>query len=468
MKRTGEMHNGVRIRFWGGLRTIGGTIITVEYGGFRIVLDFGTVIGGQSEILNCGVNLSGDSRFARLLKLGVLKPVNGVYSAEDIAGYGIEPAMKDGKTAVFISHMHIDHMGAAAFLSPDIPVYMTRESKLLLEAIRLTEGAPDKDTQICAVEAMKPVKIGEMVVTPVYTDHDVQGACAFHIATPEGGLLYTGDIRLHGLHPEKTLNMAETGKSLGTDVLFIEGTTLGNTGKEIESGGANAETPETVAEEGMIPQIAGRFCERTSGIVIANLYSRNTERIAGLLQAAKSCGRVLVLDEKTAVIMNRMYGRCDFSVFENEAEGADCSGLLPDGIRFTSLEEINLAPGRYILQNDFVNILDLLDLQLENGLYLHMGGIPLGDYDPRYGHFIDFLNMTGINFHQINCGGHAFPPNLRYLAEKIGAGVVVPLHSLHPELLGLSKGHQLLPEYGSCYTLSNHRIYENSEQGTVK
>ncbi len=121
------MTNQTQIRFWAGLRTIGGTVVTIEHGSSRIVFDFGTAFLGGSPAADKEVRLREQSLVRDYVKLGILPAIDGLYSKDELTGDpNLVPAEQfDLETAVFISHLHLDHMSMIGLIAPSIPVYMS-------------------------------------------------------------------------------------------------------------------------------------------------------------------------------------------------------------------------------------------------------------------------------------------------------------------------------------------------------
>ena len=99
-----------------GVDTIGGNVVSFETEQARVIMDF-------------GMNFApADTRPDDLLASGVLPNLPDLFSDEKAA---------EQETAIFVSHLHLDHMGALQYLTKPTPVYMSPESaKLYAELIR--------------------------------------------------------------------------------------------------------------------------------------------------------------------------------------------------------------------------------------------------------------------------------------------------------------------------------------------
>ena len=88
MKETDNMTQEIttQVRFWGGLDTIGGNIVSLEAGNYRILTDFGALFGASLDELK-QVDLT-----SSLLEKGHLPAIDGLYTrqqlgASDLASY---------------------------------------------------------------------------------------------------------------------------------------------------------------------------------------------------------------------------------------------------------------------------------------------------------------------------------------------------------------------------------------------
>ena len=438
------------LHFYQGLRTIGGTVVEIETEDARCLFDFGLVFqGGLSE----AVSPRPDRLTADCLALGRVPAVDGLYSRAQLGTSAPRP-WEDETRPVFmlISHMHIDHMGALGLLAPEIPVYMTRESLALYEALCRMGAEPYGAHANClALPADGALTVGSIRVETFPVDHDVPGACGFYIRTPDGTVCYTGDLRLHGFHGEATLAFARQVKNC--DVCITEGVTA----SFIEDFDAVVPTASCdglcMTEEQALAEM-GRAFRETRGIVFLNAYERNLERMERLVDAARECGRTLVLDAVQAFLLDAAVGVRGLPVY------APFDAPFAQALQAPRLgrEALLAHPERYVLTLPFARLLEALDFDAASSLYIHADGVPLGEYDPRYGLLLQFLAARGIPRAALGTGGHASPEHLKRILETIAPRVLVPLHSLRPELIRIDGAEQLLPEPYSAYRLQNHTL----------
>ncbi|MBS4177674.1 MBL fold metallo-hydrolase [Lederbergia citrea] len=457
-----------KIRFWGGLRTIGGTIVTVEYKDSRVVFDFGLKYDPSTNFFDGQLKLRTTSIVKDYLRLGMIPKIDGLYSEQDLAGEeGVVPAELDKReTAVIISHIHLDHIGAMGTIAPEIPVYLTSDSLKLYRALdTVGEGVPgNRNYQSCDYE--QSFNVGEITITPIPVDHDTLGACAFHIQTPDGSILYSGDLRLHGKYPERIEQMIEKAKERSFDVLIMEGTTLNSVEVHREPLVPSKELPEDFLTEKLIPSKMVSVLEEANGIGCFNIYNRNIDRLEGILEAGKNSKRTVVFEPETAYLVSSFLPESEFAIFlSSETKEEMKNGKLLEWKkalfeRYETLDavQINESPSRYFMQNSYEQTMEIFDLNVENGVYIHSNGVPLGDFDPSYQNLKNFLKRIGIDHVLVGTSGHAIPNHLQYILDELDPDFLIPLHSFHPERLIPRRGRQVLPEYGVTYVLKNHEL----------
>src|SRR5262249_8394872 len=134
------------------------------------------------------------------------------------------------------------------------------------------------------------VTAGPMRVECVPVDHDVPGASGYLVHTSDGTLAYTGDIRFHGRHPERSLEFTE--RAAGCAVLVTEATTL-----SFPSDGTPVRT-----EDDVVASFADHLAT-ASGLVLLSLYPRDVERVVEFTEAAHAAGRAIVWPSRTAAFL---------------------------------------------------------------------------------------------------------------------------------------------------------------------
>ncbi|MCD8023580.1 MAG: MBL fold metallo-hydrolase [Lachnospiraceae bacterium] len=448
-----------QLKFYSGLREIGGTFVEVETETTKCMFDFGFAVASRMDEK---MRMRPQCAAADYVTLGILPAAAGSFDKKTAEKLG-NPAFGELEKECFfvISHMHIDHMGGLGMLDPGIPVYMSADSLKLYRCM-----AADKDVQYpgehkncIGIPYGESFTVGDITVTVLAIDHDVVGASGFLIQTPSGQICYTGDYRFHGFHPERTESFAQ--RAAGSDVLITEGVTVSYDDVDmlaLEEPTEPSRTEETLQEE--IRQV----CSEQSGLIVINTYPRNVERMYRMIESCAQEGRTLVLDAMQAEYVSAFYAVVDDAVYEETWHfGKAERGLTSDeglevekegGWTLVSRAELLENPGKYVLQLFYEDFYELIDLKDVVSLYIHADGAPLGDYDPSFAKMKATLETLDIPYEYKGTGGHAKPWYLRHMVDTIAPKKLIPLHSFRPEQVMSEKaGERILPAYGDVVIL---------------
>lgn len=417
------------IKFWGGLRTIGGNIAEVTYGKDRIIFDFGLVYNPANAIIDTKERKQ--SYVLDMLKLGAIPAIDGIYSKEALTGdsFSMKKPLPEEEsafqTAVFISHLHLDHMGAIDTLSSRIPIYMTEGSKQLYDALENVGEGLSVHKETIGISYGQTIQIGEIRITPFQVDHDVLGASSFLIDTPDATIVNSGDLRMHGANPQYTEDWLTNMVSRDIDVLLIEGTTFRPDTKDAET-----------AEEADILTAGIDSLPKQNGLGLFNIYHRNIDRINTFLQMAALTDRTPVLEVPTAYLAKQFLTDAKFEIYlDDSSKHSKIAKQLLTQYKGVTAADINQNPANYLLQNSYHLIHNLLDLDLKDSIYLHSNGMPLGSFDPAHSTMHALLDRFGVTYQSLNVSGHAKNEDILYIIDRIKPGVLIPWHSHHPELI---------------------------------
>lgn len=394
-----------------GVYTIGGTVVELIKDQERLVFDFGTVFDPASDV-------------------EVNPKVEGIYDGTS-----------EYNDHVFISHIHLDHVKAMNLIPNQVPIYMHSDSiKFLniLETVKF-DGLSGEFRPYTAIDQV--ATIGGFKVTPILVDHDVPGAVAFIFENEDITLVYTGDLRLHGRHPERTHNLIEMCKDLDVDVLISEGVTISFIEDDFEII-ASSEVTETEVQ----------FGERLETVIdksktqFFNPYIMGLERLQTIIELANSCGKQVALSPSSALIAKTYLDYENLHVLEQ-----DC---YDSGYPVINLDQID---SDWFIQFEYVNKDKLLRSMVGQEL-IQTGGEPLGAYDPRFGKLEAELEANNTKFIVEGLGGHASPENLQFICDAIGPKYTFPMHSFKPQLLTAKGSIQIVPEENKEYIFENGKL----------
>ncbi len=331
-------------------------------------------------------------------------------------------------------------------LAEQMPVYMSEDSLRLYRRL-----AAMGDIQVLAHENCIGIPYGQsfsrgdITVEVLQIDHDVIGASGARITTPDGTIVYTGDYRFHGFHPEVTRAFGETCR--GADILITEGVSVSF--GDVDMLSLTEPEPNIPTEADLQQEMAAAAREKT-GLIVINPYNRNVERLHKLIAAFGAAGRTLVMDPVQADYVAEFYPEDPICVYEKTLNGRN----VPEHFRVVTLSEILDAPNRYVLQLDYQDQYALLDLKENVSVYYHMDGAPLGSYEESYQKMTSLLEYLGIPYEYKGLGGHARPYFLKWMADTVAPKTLIPLHSFRPEQVNSERaGQRILPSEGQTVVL---------------
>lgn len=386
-----------------------GLKFTVEHGDDRALFELGIEHSPGGVPFSMGLRPRRGRLLPDLLAVGMAPPGTGVLGEWD------------GRTHLFVSHLHLDHCALAHCVHPSVPLFYPEAAEDLRSACDRVGHPRWRHPPGTAVPGRGRVTVGAIDVQFMVVDHDLPGAAGFLIRTPDLSIGYTGDHRWHGLHPEVTAAYCEAAR--GVDVLVQEGVTLGLSDEET----GDLPAREHLSEAGVAEAFA-RLLDRVSGLVVVNLYPMNRERVHAFGAACAACGRRLLLEPQAATIAGW--------------------GPVLDG-----LESVVEAPGRHCVQLSFESLPALIDLGPPPGsVYVHSNGTPLGGFDPAFEVMRSWTRALGLEFVSISSTGHSRAADLERMVARVDPGVVLPVHSRHPEALIVPGVRRLVPESGRPYT----------------
>ena len=387
------------ITFYNGLTTIGGPMIEVAYNKSHVLFDLGEVYRPELDLP--------DEKYQTLIANQLIGDVPNFYDPE-LTGRPIDHQCWE-HAAAYMSHLHLDHINAINFLAPEIPLYAGPLTAKMMPALNehgdfLLPAAGHEASYvrpIIAAEYRKPIQVGDITLEVWPSDHDAYGATGLIITTPDKRIAYTGDIRLHGYHPDWVHEFLAAAKNC--DALIIEGT--GVSWPEEKHDRSSEEFTGPKNENELTAQFVELQKDNPERQITFNTYPTNVERLLRI---------VADLQPELAVSYQE---------------------LLNDNHAY-----LWQAVGNYT------------DLQ-EGGLYIHSNAEPLGDFDPAYQPFLQALSDKKIEFKGLRCSGHADEKELKEIIKEVQPAILIPVHTLHPELEENPFGERILPKRNQTITL---------------
>ena len=187
---------------------------------------------------------------------------------------------------IVITHAHEDHYGALHDIWPRLkaPVWMTPFGAGLLEAKRQGEGGAPK-IPVTIYRAGEKFTVGPFQIEAIPVSHSIPEPMSLAITTPLGTVVHTGDWKLDPAPEIGPMTDEARFRALGdAGVLAL----ICDSTNAMREGESPSEQAVGVGLRGVIEKAPGRVAITT--------FSSNVGRIRSIAEAARDCGRqVLVL-----------------------------------------------------------------------------------------------------------------------------------------------------------------------------
>ncbi|TFF94701.1 MAG: hypothetical protein EU543_00570 [Promethearchaeota archaeon] len=399
-------------------------------------------------------------------------------------------------SALFLSHCHLDHLRNIQFMAPEIPIYC---SELTKHFIKIIDDLSDYDFLDYVTSVLKQrkggytpgafykkkyhnerlikiIKPSELIEVPGTkgiikvkghpVDHSIPGAMAFEILTSTGKrIVYTGDIRFHGHDHEKERSFAFLDNTLpNPEVLITEGTRIDD----------DTKMSEKDVYENMIITLKNDT-ELSNKLIIATFPWKSISRFQTLYKVAKKLERTLVIQPKLAYTIHNLQN-FDFLKIKGILKNEDIkiylprkTGMIYSDADYTNIKynvsyttewsrdeeieyysniygkdilikacDINQLPSDYIIQLNFYELNELIDLKAPEGsYYFNLKTEPFdeeGELEEKV--LLNWISKFGLQYEQerYHASGHASGIEIKDMIKKINPKQIFPIHTEKPEL----------------------------------
>ncbi len=472
------------ITFHGGVKEIGGNKFLVEDKGTKIFMDFGMSFSQEGQYFSEFVKARSSNSLVDLMELGMLPRIEGIYRQDYAEFMGLGQQKERAVDAVLLTHAHLDHCGYLKYLRPDITIYCSEESRIIMENfdatgqgeqyLTLTEkfkigigksgkakGLPVKAEGKSAVkitrdiqtfQAYKKFNIDSIEVEPLPVDHSISGVNGFILNTSSGTIANTADLRFHGRRPKETEKFVERCSESSIDLLLCEGTRI---------------SKDPSITEFDIEDVITKMATDTKNLVVCGYPIRDLDRLQSFYIAAKNSGRDLVIEPKQAYLLKLFsdsFGSSnpypdpkdknikiympktdwglidkDRTVYPDRLVEQDYKMWAREFLNYPNMVDhrdiSNNQSGLMFTLSDF-NVQELIDVKPSEGsTYIRSTTEPFSEeMEFRAERFRNWFLRFGLvksekDWHSVHVSGHGDGEQIKRVIDGAGAKKLIPIHT---------------------------------------
>ena len=270
--------------------------------------------------------------------------------------------------------------------------------------------------------------------------NSVPGSYGFIIHTSEGAVVYTGDLRMHGLHSEMTNDFINATAEAKPIAMITEGTRI--------------DTKKSDESEEKVYHHSKQEIMQNKHLSIVDFNFKDIDRFTTFYRIAKELDKKLVISFKHACFLEKYHLDKKLNAPNSNDEhilllkpkrltGTYCNEDYTDRFvkkrlsypNIITADEIRKNPVKYMVVLNYWYFPTLIDLKPNKGTYIHSLSEPFNEeMEISSERMHNWLNHFDLNFVQSHCSGHIYGPSLKELILKINPKTLFPIHTEHPEL----------------------------------
>lgn len=340
-----------------------------------------------------------------------------------------------GVDALFLSHAHADHYGFLGLLPQDTPIYATEETFAMLALDGILGDDPTEHLEKRPLTNGQSCEVADIKVTAYIVDHSAYGACAFLIECDGKRILYSGDIRLHGVKGILYKNLPKD-----VDYLLLEGTNI-----------LRAKSNPT--ERDIEKQFVEAFNDAPDALHLVWCSAKNIDRICALFRACIRCGKTLAIDPYTANVLAavaqlnpkiptattaeqmKVYFPHRLTKRLTEQNHKHYILSLNPKQNKVSYDDFSGSPEKYVM---LVRPTVLTYLHRIKAPHIRLVKSIWDGYwdEPNIERFRDWVEEHCESVKDIHSSGHADTQSLQRIVEHIRPQTIIPIHTDSPSSFG--------------------------------
>lgn len=192
---------------------------------------------------------------------------------------------------VLYTHGHLDHIGGAPYILPELgfpPIYATKLTKELLLAQCSEHEGVNQKLKIREVDPKSKLKLGKFEIEFFHINHSIPDGVGIVVKTPYGSIVHSSDFKFdYNPSDDQPIDLSRISK-IGKDgvlLAMVDSTNAMKAGQTIS---------ESVIEDSLT-----KIIKEATGRVIVATFSSNIGRVSKLIEAAEKDGRTVFLSGRS-------------------------------------------------------------------------------------------------------------------------------------------------------------------------
>lgn len=407
-----------------GTKEIGGSCVEIATAKTHIIIDIGMPLV-ERDGTEFDFRKYSKSSVKELIDKKILPDVKTLYDSS--------LSQIDG---VIISHAHLDHYGLSNYINKNIPLYLSKSTKKLIDLTSAFTFKPLPITNYRYFENQKSFRIGDIEITPYLADHSAFDSYGFLVKGANKSIFYSGDFRSHG-RKYKVFKWFKHNAPKNIDCLLMEGTTLGR-------------PKEKAITEYEIEQMLTEIFKQDK-ICLIYTSGQNIDRLVSIYKACSKIKKTLAIDFYIANVLkelaltsgtklphpssNYKNLRVFYPYYLSKKIAESGKGTLLYRFKNYKItkEEISREPSKYVMivrptmKGDIDKLKNIIG---GNFIYSLWDGY-LKKNDTKK--FVDYIiKDRGFKFHKIHTSGHADITTLKEMLNAANPKLLIPIHTFKP------------------------------------